>query len=182
MTVTYVAPHTASATWGEPIDGAGSTFVANRGRNIKVKVQLFVDGGARTSGTADLTVTPCGGGSSVLVPLSSGSGRWNASLDTSVLVGSCHTVAASIDGLAAGSFQLELRGAEPVKNGNPKPAATPAPTAKPASAPTAKPGPAPTAKPEKPAETDKPAKTDKPANTDTAAPAEKPAKTNNGKK
>jgi hypothetical protein len=47
--------------------------------------------------------------------LSFSGGRWNASLDTTALVGSCHTVAASINGLQAGAFQLELRGAEPLK-------------------------------------------------------------------
>ena len=115
VTVTYVAPHSASAIWGEPIAGTEPTFVANRGRNIPVKVQLFIDGVAAESGVAELTATPCTGGSSVIIPLTFGGGRWNAALDTSVLVGTCHTVAASIDGLAAGSFQLELRGAEPVK-------------------------------------------------------------------
>lgn len=148
VTVTYVAPHTASATWGEPIAGSHSTFVAQGGRNIPVKVQLFVDGVARTSGFAGLTITPCVGGTPMIIPLTAGSGRWNASLDTSMLAGSCHTVAASIDGLAAGSFRLELRGAEPVKNSNPKsvtvraksaPVAKPAPTPKPTSTPTSKP-------------------------------------------
>jgi hypothetical protein len=47
--------------------------------------------------------------------LTFGGGRWNASLDTTALVGSCHTVAASINGLQAGTFQLELRGVEPLK-------------------------------------------------------------------
>jgi hypothetical protein len=173
VTVVYVAPHSASATWGEPIDGDGSTFVANRGRNIKVKVQLAVDGVDWTTGDALLTVTPCTGGSPVVIALTYGGGRWNAWLDTSVFVEPCHAVVASIDGLAAGSFQLDLRGAEPVK----KPAATarPAPVDKPAPAPTAKPAPAPTNEPA-PAPTAKPDKTDKPA------PPDKPAKTNNGKK
>jgi hypothetical protein len=120
VTVTYVAPHTASATWGEPIAGPDTTFVANRGRTVPVKVQLFVDGVARTSGVALLTATPCTGGSPMTIDLTFGSGRWNASLDTSDLVGSCHTVIASIDGLDAGSFGLELRGTEPVKASNGK--------------------------------------------------------------
>jgi hypothetical protein len=115
VTVTYVAPHTASATWGEPVAGSGSTFTANRGRNVPVKVELSVDGSVRTTGDALLTVTPCDGGSSVAIALTYGGGRWNAGLDTSPLAGSCYTVAASIDGLQAGSFQLELRGADPVR-------------------------------------------------------------------
>lgn len=128
VSVTYIAPHTASATWGGPFSGAGSTFSANRGRNIPVKVNLFVDGVERTTGDALLTVTPCSGGSSVTLALTYASGRWNAALDTTALVGSCHTVAASMDGLAAGSLQLELRNAEPTKNTGPKSTATSAPT------------------------------------------------------
>jgi hypothetical protein len=116
--VTYVAPHTASATWGEPVAGSESTFVANRGRNIPVKVELFVDGVARSSGEARLTITPCGGGDAVMLALIHGGGRWNAALDTTEVVGSCHTVAASIDGLQAGAFRLELRGTEPAKANN----------------------------------------------------------------
>jgi HYR domain len=124
VTVTYVAPHTASATWGEPVDGTGSTFVANRGRTIPVKVELFVDGVARTTGDARLTVTPCEGGSPVSIALAPSTGRWNASLDTTGLVGSCHTVVASIDGLEAGAFRLEFRGTEPTKTKTPAVAAT----------------------------------------------------------
>jgi hypothetical protein len=37
------------------------------------------------------------------------SGRWSVLLDTSALTGACHTVTASIDDLAAGSFELTLR-------------------------------------------------------------------------
>ena len=119
VTVTYVAPHVASAMWGEPVDGSGSTFSANRGRTIPVKVELFVDGEERTTGVAHLSVTPCGGGSAMTVDLTEGNGRWNASVDTSGLAGSCYTVAAWIDGLEAGAYRLELRGAEPVKGAKP---------------------------------------------------------------
>lgn len=136
VTVTYVAPHTASATWGGPFSGAGSTFVANRGRNIPVKVDLFVDGVERSTGDAHLTVTPCSGGSSVTLALTYSSGRWNAAVDTNALAGSCHTVAAWIDGLAAGSFRLELRNAEPTKNTGPKSTATSSPTPTVTSTPT----------------------------------------------
>lgn len=115
VTVTFVAPHTASAVWGEPVAGLGTVFSANRGRTVPVKVELSVDGSVRTSGDARLTVTPCGGGDAVTMALSFGGGRWNASLDTTALVGTCQTVAASINGLQAGSFQLELRGVEPLK-------------------------------------------------------------------
>jgi HYR domain len=126
VNVTHVAPHAASAMWGEPVDGSGSTFVANRGRTIPVKVDLFIDGMTQTTGDARLTVTPCDGGSPVTTALTPSSGRWSASLDTSGLVGSCHDVVASIDGLEAGAFRLELRGTEPAKARTP--AATTAPT------------------------------------------------------
>jgi hypothetical protein len=115
VTVDFVPSHVADAVWGEPVAGDGSTFTANRGRNVPIKVELFVDGSAATSGDASLTVTPCTGGTAVTVSLTFGSGRWNAHLDTTNLAGSCHTVTAWIDGLDAGSFQLELTGAEPVK-------------------------------------------------------------------
>ena len=114
-TVVYVAPHTASATWGEPVAGNGTTFVANGGRNIPIKVELFLDGVALTSGAPELIVSPCATGSGVRLALIRGNGRWNVGLDTSVLDGSCYTVTAMIDGLEAGSFHLDLRGAEPTK-------------------------------------------------------------------
>lgn len=125
-TVTYVAPHTASATWGEPVAGPGATFTANRGRTVPVKVQLFVDGTAQTSGNATFTLSPCVAGTPAIVGgLTYGGGRWNASLDTSFLPANCYTVVASIDGLAAGSFRLELRGSEPAKTPVKSPAAKP---------------------------------------------------------
>lgn len=120
VAVAYVAPHVASATWGEPVAGPGSTFWANRGRTIPVKVALFVDGAVRTTGDARLTVTPCTGGSSVTTALTYSGGRWKAALDTTSLAGSCYAVTASIDSLQAGTFRLELRGSEPTKTSNVK--------------------------------------------------------------
>ena len=98
VTVTYRAPHTASATWQDPIDVSGNTFSANHGRTLPIKVRLFVDGAEVRTGSASLTVTPCGGGTGLDLPLTTGGGRWNASLDTSLLVGSCHVVAAWVQG------------------------------------------------------------------------------------
>ena len=113
VAVTYVAPHTASAIWGEPVAGLGDTFSANPGRTIPVKVRLFVDGVERTSGDAQLSLTPCGAsGATWSAALTRGGGRWNATLDTSTLTGGCYVVAASIDGLSAGSFRLVLRGVD----------------------------------------------------------------------
>ena len=125
--VSYVAPHSASATWLEPV-GNGGTFTANHSRTIPVKVRLFVDGAERPSGEARLAVTPCGGGSSAQsMPLVFSGGRWNASLDTSMLAGSCYTVIAWIDGLAAGSFRLELGDTTAAVRQASKPSVTTAP-------------------------------------------------------
>jgi hypothetical protein len=115
VTVTYVTPHVATATWGEPVAGSGTTFTAHRGRNIPIKVELFVDGVARTNGDAELLLSPCATGSGIRLPLALGNGRWNVGLDTSALDGPCYAIAATIDGLEAGSFRLELRGTEPVR-------------------------------------------------------------------
>jgi len=117
VTVIYVSPHVATATWREPVAGPGATFTANRGRNIPIKVELFVDGVARTSGAAELHLSPCATGSGIRLALVPSSGRWNVGLDTSALDGSCYTVTATIDGLEAGSFHRELRGIEPVRAG-----------------------------------------------------------------
>ncbi len=156
MTVTFRAPHTASATWQDPIDVSGNTFSTNHGRTLPVKVRLFVDGTEVKRGSASLTVTPCGGGTGLDLPLTTGGGRWNASLDTSLLVGSCHTITARVQGLEAGSFRLELRGAEPTRankspTATPTSTATPTPTSdsKPAKAAEPKSGGPDTAKPDK---------------------------------
>jgi hypothetical protein len=106
VTVAYVAPHSASAIWLEPLGGV-QVFEANRGRTIPVKVRLFVDGVERSSGQARLTLTPCGGETASTMALTWSAGRWNVSLDTSMLSADCYTVTASIDGLTAGSFRLE---------------------------------------------------------------------------
>ena len=114
VTVQLVASHVTSAVWLEPV-GGGATFEANRGRTIPIKVRLFVDGVERTSGDAALRLTPCGGGPGIVLPLEWGSARWDHSVDTSMLAGSCYQVGATLDGLTAGSFTLELRGSEPAK-------------------------------------------------------------------
>ena len=115
-------PHAASATWLEPVAGSGTTFEANRGRTLPIKVRLFVDGEERTGGPATLTLTPCGSGTAIGFGLEWGGGRWNHSLDTSMLPGMCYDVTATIDGLAAGSFRLVFRGDEAA---NTKPASKP---------------------------------------------------------
>jgi HYR domain len=106
--VTFVSPHTGSAIWLEPV-GDGETFAANHSRTIPVKVRLFVDGVEQSTGDVHLTMTPCGGDSVAQdLTMSFSGGRWNASIDTSTLPGACYSVAATIDGLRAGSFRLDL--------------------------------------------------------------------------
>jgi hypothetical protein len=130
--VEFVAPHVANAIWLEPVGEGQDAFEANHSRTIPVKVRLFVDGVERSSGLALLTLTPCGGGTTALVlPLEWGGGRWNAALDTSTLPGDCYIVAASIDGVVAGSFRLEL-------HGDPAPTRSKSTTTTPASAPPKK--------------------------------------------
>jgi hypothetical protein len=113
VVVDHVPVQVASAIWLEPV--SGGALVANRGRNVPVKVVLAVDGAVRTTGQASLSVSPCDGGPALALDLTYGGGRWNAALDTGPLAGWCHTVTATIDGLTAGSFQLDLRGAELAK-------------------------------------------------------------------
>ncbi|HET8786686.1 MAG TPA: HYR domain-containing protein [Candidatus Limnocylindrales bacterium] len=103
-------PDTASAIWLEPVAGSGSTFVANRGRTIPVKVRLFVDDRERTTGAASLRLIVCGATTGADLPLIWSGGRWNVPLDTSSYAAPCYTVAAWIDGLKAGSFTLQMRG------------------------------------------------------------------------
>ncbi len=111
--VTYVAPpHVAAVTWFEPIGADTTTFMANRGRTIPVKADLWIDGARRTSGDAELRLVPCEGGAAMHLPLAFSGDRWGAKLDTSMLTGDCYTVDAWIDGLDAGSFRLDLRGGE----------------------------------------------------------------------
>ena len=112
--VTVVSSHSASAIWLEPVGGGQDAFEANHSRTIPVKVRLFVDRAERSDGLALLTATPCGGTVPTLaLPLTFSGGRWNAALDTTMLPGACYTVSASIDGLVAGSFELDLRGDAP---------------------------------------------------------------------
>jgi hypothetical protein len=110
--VDHVPPVEVVATWLEPLSPSGATFAANRGRTLPVKVSLSVDGTVRTTGDVGLVLVPCGGGDATTVAMAYGGGRWNASIDTSVLAGSCYEVHAVIDGLDSDGFRLELRGAE----------------------------------------------------------------------
>lgn len=110
-------PYTVN--WGEPI--SGGTLEANQSRTVPLKVRLFIDGIEVTTGTAVLSVAPCGGGALVLtIPMTFNGGRWQGHLDTSSLNPGCYTVTAVVNGNAAGSFTLNLRGAEPANTPTPK--------------------------------------------------------------
>jgi hypothetical protein len=105
-----------TAVWHEPLSTEGGTFVANRGRTLPVKVSLLVDGVAATSGDAVLRLEACGGsGGTVPLAMTYSGGRWTVALDTSTLAASCYEATAVLDGVYAGSFRLELRGAEAAK-------------------------------------------------------------------
>jgi hypothetical protein len=110
-TVRFVSPITLSAVWGEPVASTGDTYVANNGRTIPVKVELFANGVEQSTGSAALSVAGCAGGSSVEIDLAWDGGRWTGHLDTTRLGGpGCYLVTAWLDGSAAGSFHLDLRG------------------------------------------------------------------------
>jgi len=114
-TVTLVSSVTWTAVWGEPIGLVDGAFVVNGSRSIPVKVGMFANGVEQTSGHGTLSIVGCDGGAAVVVELSWDGGRWNGKLDTSRLAGTgCYRVTASLDGNAAGSFRLDLRGADPV--------------------------------------------------------------------
>ncbi len=120
VNVTFVPLVTWTAIWGEPIN-AGETFVANPGRTIPIKVDVFANGVERTSGRVVLVVTPCAGGPAVNVVLSRDSGRWTGKLDTSTLAGpGCYVAAVTVDGATAGSIRIDLRGSAAAESGTPK--------------------------------------------------------------
>ena len=113
VTVTYVAPVVWTAVWGEPVATNGSTFVANPGRTVPVKVDLFANGVEQTRGVGLLTITTCSGNAAGSAPLTWDGGRWVGHLDTGSLAGpGCYLATASLDGSAAGAFRIDLKGAD----------------------------------------------------------------------
>lgn len=115
--VAFVDPVVWSATWGEPVAKDGAALVANRGRTIPVKVEIFADGVEQTGGGAWLDVATCGGTATLQTPLTWDGGRWTIHLDTGRLGGpGCYVATATIDGHAAGAFRLDLRGSATASN------------------------------------------------------------------
>jgi hypothetical protein len=113
-TVTFVSSTTWSAVWGEPVASTGATFVTNTSRTLPIKVEIFANGVEQTSGRAILSVVGCAGGTPVELALSWDNGRWNGHFDTSSLgAPGCYLATVSLDGNAAGSFRLDVRGADP---------------------------------------------------------------------
>ena len=123
VTVTYDAPTPPTTEykveWGEPI--SGGTLSTNTNRTVPLKFRLYVDGVEKTSGNATLSIAPCAGGPAVLtIQLSFNGGRWAGHLDTSDLGPGCFTATAMVDGQAAGSFTLDIKGPDPASSPKPK--------------------------------------------------------------
>lgn len=124
--VDYVPSVTYEVTWGEPIGGSPATLSANPGRTVPIKATVHADGARVTSGEVVLTVEPCAGGSGSGGGLTlnlgfEGPDRWAGHLDVARLAGpGCYTASLTVDGVAAGSFRLDLRGAEPAAHPVPR--------------------------------------------------------------
>ena len=91
--VRAVASVAWSVRWGEPVATTGAPFVANAGRTIPVKVEIFADGVEQSHGNATLEVMTCGGDAVGALDLGWDGGRWTAHLDTGRLAGpGCYQV------------------------------------------------------------------------------------------
>jgi hypothetical protein len=112
-TVAFVSSTTWTAGWGEPVATSGDTFIANSRRTIPIKVGMFANGVEQRSGHGWLSVAACAGGTTLGLDLDWDGGRWTGHLDASRLGGpGCYLVTAWLDGNAAGSFRLDVRGVD----------------------------------------------------------------------
>jgi hypothetical protein len=114
----------AQASWEDPASGG---LVVNGARTVPIKVSLMLGGQLVTTGSANVRVVPCGGGAGVAsAPLElQSNGRWMGHLSTDGLAVGCYRVVACANGVAIGSFEMDVRGdiapaaAKPARN-NPK--------------------------------------------------------------
>jgi hypothetical protein len=99
----------AQATWEDPAAGG---LVINGSRTVPIKVGLSLDGTPITSGDVRVWVLPCEGGSPVQMDVLDfqSNGRWIGHLSTDGLAAGCYRVVATADGVAIGSFRMDVRG------------------------------------------------------------------------
>jgi hypothetical protein len=116
VTVRYVPDVDWSVLWGEPIGGLPAALETNTNRTVPIKVRIFADGVEQTDGSAAIHVVACGGDTAVVVPLTWSSGRWAGHLDVSGLRPGCYVAVAVFNGNDAGSFALDVGGAEAAKS------------------------------------------------------------------
>jgi hypothetical protein len=111
VTVTFASSVSWTAVWGEPVGQGTDSLAVNGSRTLPVKLRIFADGVEQTTGSGMLTVSSCESSWTMTMPLTWDGGRWNGHLDTGSLAGpGCYRVVASLDGNAAGSFRLDVRG------------------------------------------------------------------------
>ena len=116
VTVRFVPNVDWSVLWGEPIGGTPASLETNTSRTVPIKVRIFSDGVEQTEGWAALRVVACGGDTAMVVPLTWSSGRWAGHLDVSGLPPGCHVAVATLNGNDAGSFALDVGGADAAKS------------------------------------------------------------------
>ena len=93
------------ALFDAPI-GPSNVVNANGSRTLPVKVRLLTNGVEQTTGRVALSIATCGGGAAAVGPsLTFDGARWTGKLATTGL-GGCQQVSVLLDGVAAGSFQI----------------------------------------------------------------------------
>jgi hypothetical protein len=97
----------AQAVWEDPAAGG---LVVNGSRTVPIKVGLMLDSQPVTDGSASVAVVPCAGGPAVQADplLLQANGRWMGHLSTDGLANGCYQVVASANGVAIGSFEMDV--------------------------------------------------------------------------